>query len=216
MAPPELHEGWEAAPELDDLRERARAIVQEAFGKAELWAWKDPRACLTLPFWQRILPPMHYVLCVRSPADVARSLARRNRVSHERSVYLWLLYTRQALLHTADKPCHLAIYDRLMDEPLEELAALGRFIDAPARANQMEVRDEVSAFLDSGLRHHRGGASGEAANVAHAGDRTAALEFADRAYAALTDHEEFEPAEVHELLQAGLRAVRPGITPRPT
>jgi glycosyltransferase involved in cell wall biosynthesis len=216
MAPPEFPAGWERAPELDDLRERARTILHESFGEADLWAWKDPRACLTLPFWQMLLPRMHYVICVRSPADVALSLARRNRMSHERSVYLWLLYTQQALSHTAGDLRRLAVYDRLIDQPDQELAALGRFLEGPAGSEQPEVRDEVAAFLDTELRHHRRGVSVESLKTPHAAEASAALKLAESAYLALTEREEFDLAEVEGLLRAGLQAVRPGIIRRPT
>lgn len=215
MAPPELPTGWEAGPELDDLREQARSIVQPPLAQTDPWAWKDPRACLTLPFWQSILPPMHYVICLRSPANVARSLARRNRVSHERSVYLWLLYTQQALVHTEGKSRSLAVYDRLMDQPVEELAALSDTLGLPARAQHPEVRSEVRAFIDTELRHHRGSAEGESLDFASALKPSPALDGALGAYMALTRSAHFDPAEVEHLLQAGLKAVRPGIISRP-
>ena len=74
--PPPMPPGWETAAELADLRQRARDLVARTFASGD-WGWKDPRTCLTLPFWKAILPPVHYVICMRSPAEVAASLEER-------------------------------------------------------------------------------------------------------------------------------------------
>ena len=58
--------------------DEARVLTADLL-PAEPWAWKDPRLCLTLPFWQSVLatrPAM--VVCLRHPLEVAASLARRN------------------------------------------------------------------------------------------------------------------------------------------
>src|SRR5262252_2669727 len=57
---PEFPPLWPASPELADFRRDARALIASEFGNSPLWGWKDPRACLTLPFWSRLLPQMSY------------------------------------------------------------------------------------------------------------------------------------------------------------
>jgi len=77
--PPALPRGWQTSTLLDDLRARARKLIHEQFENVSLWGWKDPRTCLTLPFWQQFVSNPYYVLCLRNPLDVASSLARRNQ-----------------------------------------------------------------------------------------------------------------------------------------
>ncbi len=84
--PPEFTPQWENSPALDDLRAKALDIVRQDFDTADLWGWKDPRTCLTLPFWQKLLPPMRYVFCLRNPIEVGRSLERRNGLSLEKGI----------------------------------------------------------------------------------------------------------------------------------
>src|SRR5437899_1224414 len=48
--PPVFTAGWHESRDLDDLRDRAWRLIAEDFAGAPLWGWKDPRACLTLPF----------------------------------------------------------------------------------------------------------------------------------------------------------------------
>src|SRR5580698_7440972 len=53
-APPRLEAGWEEAPELDDIRGRAHLAFARSFPVRPM-AWKDPRNCITLPFWRTVV-----------------------------------------------------------------------------------------------------------------------------------------------------------------
>jgi hypothetical protein len=99
--PPKLPPGWENAPQLDDLKQQARAMIDQEFAQAELWGWKDPRTCLTLALWQQLVPGILYLICLRHPMSVVRSLEHRDHLSLTRSVYLWLFYLNSALAQIA-------------------------------------------------------------------------------------------------------------------
>jgi hypothetical protein len=153
--PPSLPPNWEADAALDDLRNQARQMIQDQFAGAALWGWKDPRTCLTLPFWQRLLPDMRYIICLRNPSDVASSLGHRDRLSPEESSHLWLAYISSALHHTEGKPRLLVFYEDLMDDCLGELPRLAEFLGVPERAKQAEVQKAVVEFVEPGLQHFR-------------------------------------------------------------
>jgi hypothetical protein len=204
---PAFPAGWESAPELEDLRQRARAILQEAFGGSELWAWKDPRTCLTLPFWQRILPPLRYVICLRHPADVAASLERRGRMPRERAVYLWLAYVRSAFAYTAGLPRCFVCYDRLIDDLPGEMLRLADFIGLSERAEQPEVRDAIASFVDPELRHHRSSSGARPADDRGDHDSSEALRLAGLAYAALASGDPLDEPEIRRALAGGLASI---------
>src|SRR5262245_17288516 len=124
--PPTFTPGWQDSPGLADLRQRARKLIHDEFGAASCWGWKDPRTCLTLPFWKRLLPPLHYVLCLRNPADVARSLAHTMPV--EQAMDLWHIYTASAFEHSTGQPRLMVGYDDLMAQWQQELPRLARFV----------------------------------------------------------------------------------------
>jgi hypothetical protein len=153
--PPRFSPGWESAPELADLRRKARAVIREDFAAAECWGWKDPRTCLTLPFWQRLTPPMRYVLCLRNPVDVAHSLDRREGFSAEKSARLWLTYVASALAHTAGQPRLFVFYEDVMRNWQAELRRLARFVDAPELAEQDATQSAVRESVEEELQHHR-------------------------------------------------------------
>ncbi len=153
--PPSFPPGWQCAPGLEDLRQSASAIVAEEFGNAPVWGWKDPRTCLTLPFWQDLLPPMRYVICVRHPQSVARSLERRNRgFPPERGVYLWAAYLKAALACTEGEPRIIVSYEEIMNDWRPGVQALAAFLGEPWRAEEEDLQDAVGSFISPDLRHH--------------------------------------------------------------
>jgi GT2 family glycosyltransferase/glycosyltransferase involved in cell wall biosynthesis len=147
--------GWEVSSELADLRQRARAILQEDFATADLWGWKDPRTCLTLPFWQRLLPPMRYVICLRNPVDVSRSLERRDNFPFEKGVQLWLAHVTSALRHTTGQPRLFVFYEDLMEDWPTEIKRLANFLGKPELAEEEAIRSAIQEFIEEELQHHR-------------------------------------------------------------
>ena len=153
--PPLLPTDWETASLLDDLRQRAQVLIEDQFAGVHLWGWKDPRTCLTLPFWQQLLPEMRYLICLRNPWDVARSLQHRNSFSAEKSSSLWFRYVNSAFEHSEGKRRLVVFYEDLMDNCLRELQRLSDFLGKPELAKQAEVQKSVQEFAEQSLQHHR-------------------------------------------------------------
>src|ERR1700730_1114331 len=151
---PLLPPGWETAAAIDDLRHRAQQLVQNQFGEVQLWGWKDPRTCLTLPFWQQLLPNMRYIICLRNPVDVSRSIDHRDGLSAEKSSNLWFTYVSSALNYTEGKPRLVIFYEDVMDDCLRELQRLAEFIGKPERGKQVDVQEAVHEFIEKGLQHY--------------------------------------------------------------
>lgn len=153
--PPVFAPGWESAPELADLRRRAAELLAGEFASAELWGWKDPRTCLTLPFWQQLLPSMQYVICIRNPVDVARSLERRDNFTFEKGVRLWLSHMQSALRHTGGKPRMFVFYGDFMDDWRAEVHRLAVFLGRLSIVGQPELQQTMREFVNADLQHYR-------------------------------------------------------------
>lgn len=151
--PPALRAGWQDDPGLGDLRDRARGLLREDFGAAPLWAWKDPRTCLTLPFWQPLLPGPRYVLCVRNPLDVARSLQVRNGFSIQKGVTLWMQHMTSAVRHLTSAPVLVVAYNDLLDLTEIEVGRLAAYVGphVPSAAE----RDAAIGSITATLRHQQ-------------------------------------------------------------
>jgi GT2 family glycosyltransferase/glycosyltransferase involved in cell wall biosynthesis len=152
--PPVVGPGWETDAALSDLRQRARDVIQQDFRAAPLWSWKNPRTCLTLPFWQRLLPSMRYVICLRNPIDVARSLRRRNGFSLDKGVDLWMTYVTSSLSHTSGRRRLLVFYEDVMDDVDREVERLAVFIDRQDLGETANMRQAARILLEHESQHY--------------------------------------------------------------
>ncbi len=153
-APPRFPIGWYESPKLEGLRTRARRLIEEDFSASTNWGWKDPRACLTLPFWQRLLPPMRYVVCLRNPVDVGRSLRKRNGISFNQGVQLWLSHVASLLEGTTGSPRYLVLYESMISAPDVELRELAAFLEVEMPKPGSERYRAIEEFVDKTLQHH--------------------------------------------------------------
>jgi len=161
--PPHLPPGWERSPALAVVRGRARNSLTDLFGASEdRWAWKDPRASVTLPFWRDLVGDMDYVLCVRNPADVAASLVRRgtDELDFDDSVALWLHYTRAALENTQGHRRLILCYEDYFTDTDRQIQRLAEFVCGPGTQLSDDIRDRVESFIEPGLWHNRDSVEG--------------------------------------------------------
>ena len=150
--PPDLPQGWEAAPEFSDLRRRARHLVRTEFGEAKMWGWKDPRTCLTLPFWRRVVPRTRYVICVRNPLETAASLESAYDFTH--GVELWLMYILPRLGTAPGAERLILSYESALDDPERTLERLAAFVGRPKLARKPQIQAAADDFIERELRHH--------------------------------------------------------------
>src|SRR5215207_3858147 len=148
--PPPLPASWITGP-LAPCRTEAETLVQQ-FADREPWGWKDPRNCLTLPFWQVILGAVRVVVVVRNPLEVAESLRKRNGFSRALSLALWHSYNQRLLDAVAPSDRIITHYGMHFRDPERELRRLLTFLELPVHEDMVEKAS--SARVDE-LRHHR-------------------------------------------------------------
>lgn len=157
--PPDLPPGWERSPALAAVRDRARSSLIDLFGTAEKkrWAWKDPRASVTLPFWRDLIGEMDYVLCVRNPVDVAASLAKRDikGLKFDDSVALWLHYVRASLENTQGHRRLILCYEDYFTDTDRQIQRLAEFVCGPGTQLSDDLYESVRSFIEPGLWHNR-------------------------------------------------------------
>lgn len=153
---PEFSAGWENDQRLEDLEVKARKIINDEFGGAALWGWKDVKFCLTLPFWQKIIPELEYVICIRNPMSVAKSVIGQGWTdSFENACYLWLNYTASVVKHTRGRRRIFVFYDDIMSEgPENEMRRIAGFLGGQASEGLDDKVAEASRFVERKLQHH--------------------------------------------------------------
>lgn len=147
--PPEFKPGWVHDLSLAQFTEEARRVVG-AFAGSPLWGWKEPRSTLLIPFWKTIIPQMRFVICVRNPLDVARSLEKRDGLSIGAGVFLWHRYLRSAIRDTEGCPRVFTFYEDYFGDPVAEIRRVIGFCGLPSGQNDSQLRDAIS----NELRHH--------------------------------------------------------------
>lgn len=164
-----LDSGWDRLTPIEDSRlldaglakerERAAALLREKFRPAAIFAFKDPRTAVLLPFWKPVFAMLgvsaRYVVAVRHPVEVAQSLAKRNGFSPTRSFLLWLRYNLSALSNTEGEKRVFVAYAAMLADPLGQLRRISRALDLPdPESDQQALTEYARDFLSAGLRHH--------------------------------------------------------------
>src|SRR6266550_304988 len=138
--------------------EQARKLVS-TIGSDQQWGWKDPRNCLTLPFWLKILPSLKVVVCLRNPLEVAISLQRLGAVpSNAAGLRLWKSYNARLMQDAPPSKRIITHYSEYFSSPLAEIRRLASFAglaspDSTANAALNAVRADLrhSHFGDKEL-----------------------------------------------------------------
>lgn len=147
--PPKLKSGWEYDPGLEPIVENAMRHLK-GFSNRPQWGWKDPRTTLLLLFWKSLIPNLRFVICVRSPLEVANSLARRDRIPIQKSIYLWNQYMRAAIRDTDGSPRTFIFYEDLFKDAFSEIDHLVEFCGLKRPENPTLLSQTISREL----KHH--------------------------------------------------------------
>ncbi len=134
---------------------RAVELLRQKVSSVPVFGFKDPRVAKLLPFWKEVFDycqlDVCYVMTLRHPLSVAKSLAKRDGIKAEQSYLLWLGHVITGLTFSAGDKQVLVDYDRLMQSPDRESIRVakctGLVIDS------VELQSYKSEFLDQGLRH---------------------------------------------------------------
>ena len=136
------------------IRSKVLQVLEEEFDTDNI-SIKDPRMCHLLPLWKSVLNEAnyetHYVTVNRDPTAVAKSLAKRDMMSFERGLLLWLLYSISLARHIAASSTIAIDYDKLMKSPVASLAPL-KPLNPDVFSKQ--VPKFVDEFLADSLYHH--------------------------------------------------------------
>jgi hypothetical protein len=120
------------------------------------WVVKDPRLCLTLPYWKRLLEVPVCVIVHRDPLEIAESLNKirhaRDPIPHERGIALWEFYATALLNASAELPRLFVSHSDFLQDPVSATARLYHGLSAQGvQALRLPSDREITAFIDPGL-----------------------------------------------------------------
>src|SRR5437899_1535279 len=116
---PPMASGWRDDPRILDCYSPAAALLADAFPN-EPWAVKDPRLCVLLPFWRRVVSDAAAaILVVRNPVDSVRSYEDWLSPEPANRLAWWEHYMRTAIQDLHGLPVLVTDYDNALAEPVD-------------------------------------------------------------------------------------------------
>lgn len=150
---------WWKLPEIAQYKKQLLAQVSGELERTNgVWGFKDPRTARLLPLWKEIVEELNldarYVLVVRDPHDVAKSLQARENVPRIVSELLWLDHYVDVILELGDRLHAIVEYGRWFGSPMEQAESLirGLGFEMPPRS---EIEDVLARLVSPDLRHHQ-------------------------------------------------------------
>jgi hypothetical protein len=151
--PPWLEDGWEYSSRASALLPRLRDAFSP-LAASKTWAWKDPRTCLTLPLWRRVLgDELCVVLVLRDPSAVVASIRRRDGIPMLYGTGLWHHYLRSAVGGAAGLPVVCLHFEDLVGAPQATI----EWLVGALRMHGIELDGDVAhakASVQDQLVHH--------------------------------------------------------------
>jgi glycosyltransferase involved in cell wall biosynthesis len=140
---------------VDEFEHDACALLQSEYGGRQTILIKDPRICVLAPLWNRSLVAAGYrpvyVVPVRNPLEVARSLHARGDMSVNEGLMLWLAYMKRVAEFADAHPEVMYVrFADLLDDWRGTVARIADRLDVPFDT-RAEVA-EVDRFLEHSLR----------------------------------------------------------------
>jgi hypothetical protein len=149
---------WLSEPAVQEQKEEIEDWVDaRLLGSGRLHGFKDPRAARLLALWDQICADLRlsprYVFCVRHPALVARSLARRDGIGAPDAAYRWMVYNSDAVRSLGDRRVCIVPFDEWFVDSGRLLDRLASFLGVSVALDSPILRDLIMRAIDPGLRH---------------------------------------------------------------
>src|SRR6516225_498133 len=151
-----LSVAWWADPRVAQIRREIIAFLERRMGDG-YFGFKDPRTVRLMPVWHQIFNELklapRIVLCLRNPAQVARSLYARDRLDPANGEYRWLVHMIDFYRYTSNFDCCAVEYEEWFHNPTANIEKLQKFLDLPWQQSETDLRLLLSDLIDPTARH---------------------------------------------------------------
>jgi hypothetical protein len=147
---------WWAHPQVAQIRRQILAFVEKRMGDS-YFGFKDPRTMRLMPVWHQIFSELQLapklVLCLRNPAQIARSLNAREGLDPEIGEYRWLVHMIDFFRYAANFDFCTVEYEAWFSNPAANIEKIQRFLDLPWQQSEADLALVLSGIIDHGERH---------------------------------------------------------------
>ncbi|MFA9556920.1 sulfotransferase family protein [Evansella sp. AB-rgal1] len=148
---------WWESKRILPYKDELKKMIRKDYGSYKLWLWKDPRTCLLMPLWQEVLNELNidinYIICIRNPLDIYKSLNSRDGFSLEKSIRIWFVYTLSILYWTINSKRSVVHYEDILNAPLSTIQSIAKALNLP----KVDINNAsmLNNFIQQKLRHHQ-------------------------------------------------------------
>ena len=147
-----------SSPKYESVKEKAKLFLIDRYVNSDVVGLKDPRACLLLSFWNGVFKDLSlnvkYVVALRHPESVAKSLVNPHGFDRCKSILLWAAYTYSCLKWAAEDSIIIQ-YEGLVDKPVNQLNRLALLLNTSLQGRDDKVKDYCDVYMDSELQRHK-------------------------------------------------------------
>lgn len=134
-------------------------LITAKVSNNSVFAFKDPRTSLLLPFWKKVFSELgydvHYIFVLRNPISVAKSLTRRDGIVEIKGFLLWAKYVLSAIPECESTKTQIIDYDQLFFDTRAKLLHIAECLSlVPNSQMHKELDIYTSEFLTTELRHN--------------------------------------------------------------
>ena len=133
-------------------------MLRDEFGEQPLWGVKDPRMCRFLPLWGEVFDSLDvtpgYVLLLRHPLEIVRSLQQRDHMTQSRGLLLWLRHMLEAEAASRGAPRVFLRYGDLMADWKPVAARVADELKIGLDLDSADAVDAIKGFIRPSMRHY--------------------------------------------------------------
>ncbi len=147
---------WWADPRVAQIRREIVAFLGQRIDDS-YFGFKDPRTVRLMPVWHQIFNELKLapkvVLCLRNPAQVARSLHARDGLDPANGEYRWLVHMIDFFRYASNFDFCVVEYEEWFENPAANIEKLRKFLDLPWQQSEADLSLLLSDIVDPSARH---------------------------------------------------------------
>lgn len=133
-------------------------IIKDDFKYSKVFAIKDPRVCFLFPVWEKALKEMNVnikiIIPYRNPFEVANSLRKRDGLSIEKGMLLWMYHFLLAEFFSRQYERVFISFDDLINNTSIVIDEIYNNLEIDLKYLYSKNKDKVTEFLEPDLKNH--------------------------------------------------------------
>jgi hypothetical protein len=148
---------WWKLPIVRPIKRELTSYLTGLMVSPKRLGFKDPRTVRFLPMWFEIFRELSlepkFIICLRDPTQVARSLQARDGFDPALGEYRWMVYAVDFFRYTSGLSRCIIEYDDWFVEGMPNLRKLAQFLEHSEMGADADVSSIAAEIVDPALRH---------------------------------------------------------------